>query len=181
VLAAAATRGQGRGVSTDIVVRDLVEDTDFRAFVSTDANEVAPRFSPDGRWLAYASDESGVFQVFARRFPGPGERVQVSDAGGGQPVWSPDGRRLFYQTEDAVVAALLEIDRGGERLSVAGRERLFRSVSYGGASSASASYDVNPDGTGFALTRAAGGRSTEIVLWMDWLDELRPLLAEAGR
>ena len=180
-LAVAATQARSPFDPLDIVVRDLNGDTTFTAFAATASDEVAPRFSPDGRWLAYASDESGVFQVFVRPFPGPGPRVQISDAGGGQPVWSADGQRLFYLTEDAMVAALVEIDGTDERLSVAGRERLFRGDFYRGPSSPAATYDVHPDGRRFVVTRAVGGGGTDIIVWMNWMDNLKELLAETSR
>lgn len=63
-------------------------------------------------------------------------------------------------------------------LSVVGRERLFRGEFYGGPSSPAATYDVHPDGRRFVVTRAVGGGGTEIVVWMDWLDEVKELLAE---
>jgi Tol biopolymer transport system component len=178
MLAVAANQSYGPYDPLDIVVRDLTQDTTFTAFVSGAANEVAPRFSPDGRWLAYASDESGIYQVYVRPFPGPGPRIQVSDAGGGQPVWSADGRRLFYQTEDAIVAATLDRGTVPEGLSVVGREQLFRGEFFGGPGAVAATYDVDPDGRRLIVTRAVGSGSTEIVVWKDWLAELKDMLSE---
>jgi dipeptidyl aminopeptidase/acylaminoacyl peptidase len=177
-LVLAATRGGGPDDPTDIFARGLAGDTSFTPVVATASSEVAPRLSPDGRWLAYASDESGVFQVYAVPFPGPGPRVQVSSAGGGQPVWSADGGRLFYVTEDAIVAALIENDGRGAGLSVTGREQLFRGDFLGGPAGPVATFDVHPDGRRFVVTRAPGSASTEIILWMDWLAELKESLAE---
>jgi serine/threonine-protein kinase len=72
-------------------------------FLQTGANEREPAFSPDGRWLAYASDESGIHQVYVRAFPDNGSKWQVSYDGGLYPVWSPNGRELFFETEDRPV------------------------------------------------------------------------------
>ena len=69
-------------------------------FLRTRAFEVYPSFSPDGRWLAYASNESGTWEVYARHFPDDGAKVQVSKGGGRVPRWSRSGRELFYATDD---------------------------------------------------------------------------------
>jgi len=68
--------------------------------------EIEPAFSPDGRWLAYASDESGKPEVYVRPFAGEGATVQVSTAGGTQPVWSRNGKELvFLQDQRSIVSA----------------------------------------------------------------------------
>jgi eukaryotic-like serine/threonine-protein kinase len=69
-------------------------------FLRTSAFEVYPSFSPDGRWLAYASNESGGFEVYVRRFPDDGTRVRVSRGGGRVSHWSPNGREILYQTDE---------------------------------------------------------------------------------
>jgi eukaryotic-like serine/threonine-protein kinase len=68
-------------------------------FLQTAAFEVYPSFSPDGRWIAYASNESGAWEVYVRRFPDHGMKVRVSSSGGSVPRWSPNGRELVYRTE----------------------------------------------------------------------------------
>jgi serine/threonine-protein kinase len=70
------------------------------AFLQTQPGERHPRFSPDGRWLAYSSNESGTFQAYVRNFPDQGRRWQVSNNGGLYPEWSGNGRELFFRTED---------------------------------------------------------------------------------
>jgi dipeptidyl aminopeptidase/acylaminoacyl peptidase len=69
-------------------------------------NEGDGRFSPDGRWIAYASDESGRSEIYIQPFPGPGDKTQVSTAGGAQPRWRADGRELFYIALDAQLMAV---------------------------------------------------------------------------
>jgi len=76
-------------------------DRTARPIVQTAANEMSPEFSPDGRWLAYVSNESGREEVYAQPYPGPGERQLISNNGGEQPAWSPDGRELFYVQRDS--------------------------------------------------------------------------------
>ena len=70
------------------------------AFLQTQFDERHPQFSPDGRWLAYSSNESGSFQIYVRNFPDQGRRWQVSNNGGVYPEWSANGRELFFRTED---------------------------------------------------------------------------------
>jgi serine/threonine-protein kinase len=68
-------------------------------FLRTPAFEVYPSFSPDGRWIAYASNESGAWEIYVRRFPDSGTKVRISSSGGVVPRWSPNGRELLYRTD----------------------------------------------------------------------------------
>jgi eukaryotic-like serine/threonine-protein kinase len=72
-------------------------------FLRTRFTETTPRFGPDGRWIAYASNESGRDEVFVRPFPGPGGKTQISTDTGTNPSWSPDGREIFYRRGTAVM------------------------------------------------------------------------------
>jgi Tol biopolymer transport system component len=74
---------------------------DVVAFRSTPANEGAGRFSPDGKWMAYVSDESGRAEVYLAPYPGPSPKVQVSEGGGARPVWSPTGGKLYFRRVSA--------------------------------------------------------------------------------
>ena len=69
-------------------------------FLQTPSDERYPVFSPDGRWLAYTSTESGNFQVYVRAFPDKGGKWQISSAGGAYPMWSRSGRELFFESLD---------------------------------------------------------------------------------
>jgi Tol biopolymer transport system component len=161
----------------NVVLRRLGSDSAIVPFVATEANEIAPRFSPDGRWIAYASDEPGRYEVYAKPFPGPGARVQISDAGGAEPVWARDGRRLFYRSGRAMIAAHLE--RGGRDaespgvLAVSRREQLFTGEYYGRSNPGGASYDVSPDGRRFVMARSLDGTGAQLVVWTAWLPEVR--------
>ena len=111
-----------RAASTSWDIWALPMDGSGDAFplVQTPFLDTRPSFSPDGRWFAYESDESGRSEIYVRQFPGPGGRWQVSTAGGSEPVWSADGREIFYldageklvavavRTADAFTAALPE-------------------------------------------------------------------------
>lgn len=75
-------------------------------FLRTKSFEVYPSFSPDGRWMAYASNESGIWEIYVRRFPDDGTKVRVSTAGGVVPRWSPNARELLYRTSGQHVMVL---------------------------------------------------------------------------
>ena len=95
--------------NADIWTRQIKGDTSTKPFVQTPFTEWAARFSPDGKWVAYTSDESGALQVYVKPFPGPGPRVLVSVNGGDNPVWSRDGHRLFYVRDQQVIAATVTL------------------------------------------------------------------------
>ena len=74
--------------------------------IHTSFDETAGQFSPDGRWVAFQSNQSGPVQIFVRPFRGPGGPQQVTTAGGSQPRWGPDGKELFYLGLDARLMAV---------------------------------------------------------------------------
>ena len=78
----------------------MTGDRKIQWLVQTDFSDVETNFSPDGRWLAYASNETGRLEVYVQPFPVNGTRWQVSTAGGRQPLWRRDGKELFYVTDD---------------------------------------------------------------------------------
>jgi Tol biopolymer transport system component len=86
--------------SWDINVIDLEGEPSPRPFVKTPFIEIRARFSPDGRWVAYQSNESGRSEVYVQAFPGPGGKWQISTAGGSEPQWGPDGTELFYRSPE---------------------------------------------------------------------------------
>jgi Tol biopolymer transport system component len=77
-----------------------LETGDTRVYLNTPSGEMNSKFSPDGRWLAYVSSESGPTEVYVAAYPGPGGKWQVSSGGGTMPVWRADGRELYYLTDD---------------------------------------------------------------------------------
>ena len=125
----------------------------LESVIATPFSEAWVRPSPDGRWLAYASDESRRFEVFLRRVDGTGGRLQVSVDGGNEPVWSADGRTLYYRRIDPestnLMAASLEL---GAEPRVVTREALFDWGDYEGAEP-HANYDVMPGGDEFVMVR----------------------------
>ena len=114
-----------------------------RPFLSTAATEGRPRISPNGRLIAYVSNESGRTEVYVRPLPGPGPRLQVSTAGANEPVWSRDGQRVFYRSQERPSLMSATIGTSPE-LSVVRRDSLFPDVFLRNGSRAF--YDVFPNG-----------------------------------
>jgi Tol biopolymer transport system component len=130
--------------------------------VATRFEESFPAVSPDGRWLAYTSDQTGALEVYMRPLDRVGEELRVSLAGGGEPVWGPGGRELYYRAPlpNAVllIAAALAFTPAPV---VIGRRELF-DVSAMATSTPHANYDVSPDGRTFAMVRT--NPATRIVV-----------------
>jgi len=143
-------------------------DGEVKVVLETPASESVAALSPDGRWLAYASDEAGEFQIFVRAFPGPGGKWQVSTAGGSAPRWSPDGSELFYRLQAGLYAVAVDGSAGSFR---AGRpERVFDDLAAG---SGLFDYDVL-DSKRFLVIESAGDDTAPagVTVVVNWLDEL---------
>lgn len=123
---------------------------------------MAPRLSPDGRWLAFASDESGRFEIYVQPFPGPGARVQLSFDGGSVPLWARSGKTLFYQHANEVIALPVTTDQA---FSIGERKVLFAGDYVVGFTHAS--YDIAPDGAHFLMLKRADdhARATIVLNW----------------
>jgi serine/threonine-protein kinase len=146
-------------------------------------NHVDARVSPDGHWIAYASNESGRFEIYALPFPGPGPRVPVSTQGGESPRWSGSGRELFYR--DPFKNQVMAVDIQTAPEFRAGRPRpLFalNSTSADTQVSTNETWDVSPDGKRFLVIAAPDGKESGVRLHavVNWFEQLRSLVpAEA--
>jgi hypothetical protein len=139
-----------------------------------------PAFSPDGHWLAYASVESGMSQVYVRPFPGPGGRWQISTAGGTLPVWSHDGRQLFFETLDQHVMRVSYSARGDSFAS--GKPEPWSQAQLQPMLGSTFNYDVAPDGKRLAALLAGGGAAnekpaTQLTVLLNFSDEIRRRMA----
>jgi eukaryotic-like serine/threonine-protein kinase len=145
-------------------------------FAHTMANEVQPAFSPDGRWMAYASDESGLYEVYVRPFPvtAGGGKWQISSGGGKMPAWSRDGKSLFFETVDSrIMAAGYTVN--GVSFSP-GKPRLWSEKRLT-APTSDQNYDLSPDGTRIeglvASTAEETKTSIHVTFLLNFFDELR--------
>jgi eukaryotic-like serine/threonine-protein kinase len=154
----------------DVSLLSLESGHPLRPFLSTPATETDAKFSPDGRWIAYQSDESGRDEVYVTPYPGPGGRSRVSTDGGSEPVWSRDGRELFFKSGGKMMSVAIET-----RPILRGLQKpLFDLTNLD-------EYDVAPDGR-FLFVRTKGEatspKSFSVVL--NWFEDLQKRVA-AGK
>jgi serine/threonine-protein kinase len=136
----------------------------------TPDNERLPMPSPDGKWLAYVSDESGRYEVYVRPFRQAGTRAQISLEGGTEPVWSRTGSELFFRRANEYYIAPVKTAGQLE----AGRPQFLFAYGLPFASSDIASYDVTPDGQTFVMIEShPDSAPTHFRLVTNWLQELR--------
>jgi tRNA A-37 threonylcarbamoyl transferase component Bud32 len=152
----------------DLSMLSVASGRSVRPLIATRFSESDPRFSPDGRWLAYDSDDSGREEVYVRSFPDLGSRWQISTAGGIVPVWEPHGRELFYW--DPAHEQMMAVAIQREPTFKAGTPRVLFKGHY-----FLWNYDVTPDGRRFIMIRPGESEkpATEITLVQNWLEELK--------
>ncbi len=125
------------------------------------------RFSPDGRWIAYVSAQSGRPQVYVQAYPGPGDRVQVSSDGGREPLWAPNGAELYFRTPTKLMA--VEVKTGPAL--VVGKPRLLFE---GDFLVSHHDYGLLPDGRHFIMIQPVGPKPPEeLHVVVNWADELK--------
>ena len=155
-----------------------IGDRKTRAVVQTAAHESFPEFSPDGRWLAYVSDQSGRQEVYVQPYPGPGERHPISTNGGEQPAWNRSGRELFYVQPGASGSRkLMSVRIRTAPAFLAGTpETLFERVDL--QSAWGRSYDVAPDGQRFLITvrKEQPTAPAQMIFVHNWTEELKRIV-----
>jgi Tol biopolymer transport system component len=135
-------------------------------FLATEFDEVEPQFSPDGRWIAYSSNESGTYEIYVVSFPNPGRKVRVSNAGGSRPRWRRDGKELFYVSGDNwMLSAPIRL---GETAEVSAPQALFGISVVGWRD-----YDVSADGARFLIVVNTGEQLSRFIsVTTNWLAAL---------
>ena len=135
--------------------------------LATDFNERTPAFSPDGRWLAYVSNESGRDEIYLRSYPQMDRKQSVSNNGGIQPVWSPAGGELFYRE----TGRMMVVDVKTHPALATSQPRVLFDDPYAVGFVNNPNYDVTSDGQRFVMIRESGGvPRLDVVL--DWVDSL---------
>jgi Tol biopolymer transport system component len=143
--------------------------------VQTDFDEREGQFSPNGKWVAYQSNESGRFEIYVQPFPGPGGKWQVSANGGAQPRWRRDGKELFYIGLDGrLMAAAIAFPPGGQTVEAGPPMSLFATRIVGGALQGAfrAQYAVSNDGQRFLINSYTEEAATPpITVILNWHPE----------
>lgn len=147
----------------DIVIMPLSGDHKLTPFMQTQFNERAARFSPDDKWMAFSSDESGRYEIYLAPFPNGGRKWQVSNAGGGTPLWSRDGKEIYFIARDnTIMAATIAMVNGEPRIGIPAP--LFkahpRNFDFG-------VYDVTRDGR-FLISSAPDESTAPLTLISNW-------------
>lgn len=169
---------QDPGSSGDIWRLNLDGTPTATVFLQTPFNERNSRLSPDGRWLAYVSDESGRDEVYIQAFPQGGSKVQVSSSGADQPVWSRDGRTLFIRGGRAIQAIPFH---AGPPPTFGATTALFLDRFESPQAGGHTGYDVFPDGRFLMIqSQARPNAREEIVVVVNWIDELKQLVPPAA-
>jgi Tol biopolymer transport system component len=149
----------------DIYVLSMIDGRTSKPFLAIPFVEEFAAFSPDGRWVAYQSNESGRFEIYVQPFPGPGGKSQVSADGDLRPKWSRNGRELFFRAGGGMMA--VPIEPGSTFTS--GTARVLFEGQY------APWYDVAPDGRFLMVRDEQQGDTIELRFVLNWLEELKRL------
>ncbi len=153
----------------DVWQIDFDQNRAASPFVNSRFKEIDATFSPDGRWVAYTSNESGDWEVYVQAYPGPGPKAQVSVGGGVGALWNPRGGELFYQSPTAVMSVPMANGRpAGPPARVFPHTPMHRAVM-------ARDWDVSPDGQRFLVVEGAEAASSpsQLNLVTNWFEELK--------
>ncbi|MEO7995790.1 MAG: hypothetical protein ABI852_00005, partial [Gemmatimonadaceae bacterium] len=155
---------------------DIAGDLVPKPLVSEQYDAFMPSLSPNGKWLAYAANESAHYEIYVRPYPGPGAAIQLSHEGGTEPVWSKDGRHLYFRGDRRMYEADIS-DKGG--ISISGIRVLFTDAFDGDMPMPHRNYDVTNDGRQFVMIGATRDAAPQTIVVLNWLTELRAKFANA--
>jgi len=156
-----------RRTARDILV--LSNQGDSVPFIATPFNERSPKFSPDGRWLAYVSNESGRDEVCIQEFGGSGAKWQISTDGGTEPVWTADGQELVYRTGAEIMAVSVQ----AEAALIVGDPQVLFEDDYDVEPDRHQNYDVSSDGQELVMVRSDDLAPTQLRVVLNWFEGLQ--------
>jgi Tol biopolymer transport system component len=155
-----------------------VRDRRVTAFLKSRFFEAQPEFSPDGRWIAYVTDESGREEVYVQPFPGPGGKWQISNEGGSWPLWAPNGKQLYYRSAGLGSHVWVVDVQTGSGFSASKPRLLFEQPGYARGTPIR-TWDISRDGQRFLMAKLGESKRqpvTEIILVQNWFEELKRLV-----
>ena len=141
-------------------------------FIGTRFNEHDPMFLPDGKWIAYISDETGRYEVYVQPFPGPGKRWQISTAGGMSPLWAPNGRELFYRNGNKMMVVAVHTEPA---FSAEKPKLLFENASLVQSWEGWTEFDITRDGQQFVMIQKGEHSTppTKLHVILNWFEEIK--------
>ena len=159
----------------DVHLLSMEGEPTVEPLLQTQFYEGQPAISPDGRWIAYESDETGRFEVYVRPFPNVEERKwPISSDGGREPVWGPQGRELFYRNGQAMMVVRTVTE---PTFMPGSPEVLFTGTYYFRAVDNSSDYDISPDGQRFLMMkrveRTAEESAPRLLAVQNWFEKLK--------
>ena len=155
----------------DLWIVSLRGDKKPRPWLQTSFAEAESSFSPDGRWVAYVSDQPGQAEVWVRPFPGPGSPTRVSPNGGHDPVWSRNGSELYYQEDQKLMTA--EVASTQPDLRFRTPRILFEGGFIPWEPNTPRTYDVAPDGRFLMIEQTPSYLTQRFAVVLNWFEELR--------
>jgi Tol biopolymer transport system component len=155
----------------ELWVLPLAGDRKPYPYLQTGFNSAQAQLSADGRWVAYASNESGRYEVYVQSFPTPGAKAQLSVAGGNQPRWARDGKELFYVAADRKLTAVAI--RTDTAVQPGAATALFETHLLDPFPYGLPQYDVAPDGKRFLLLVAKEAAAVPMTVVLNWTAALR--------
>jgi serine/threonine-protein kinase len=158
----------------DIWLFDPQSDPSTRPFLATEANERGARFSPDGVWIAFTSDQSGREEVYVARASGEGDIIPISNDGGREPLWAHDLEELFYRNGTQMMSVPISI---GDELEPGSPAILFEGEYSYGYLDWSFNYDVSPDGRYFYMVKESEELEPRLQAVTNWTRELEGLIS----
>jgi len=166
----------GTETQTDIRFYSPEDAEELPTNFTTAATEQQPMFSPDGRFLAYLSDKSGIHEIYIAEYPSGGQERQVTNGGGTGPIWSPDGRRLYFQSLDGASLFGLDVELASE-LRLGDVETVLRGA-FDKAWDMGHRFDIAADGEQFLMVAITENLYTGFrpVVIQDWFAELERLV-----
>jgi len=173
------TQAPSGSEALDIFTFDPTSEGDPRALLGSSFVEDRPALSPDGRWLAYESDETGQREIYVRPYPDVDTgKWQVSTNGGAQPIWSPDQSKLHFIADSQLMQAEVETESAFERRTP---EPLFDLDGFQIGAGSMRNYDVSADGERFLMMKAGSGSATDqgafqVIVVQNWVEDLKRLV-----